>query len=325
MMAPNAMQAIFDTLGLRVLERGWLSANNIVFAGTGQRGAAVVDTGYARHAEQTRNLILGALGGEPLRHIINTHLHSDHCGGNALLQADGDVHTRVPSVSFEAVRQWSAEQLTYRATGQRCDRFLADAMLTPGEPVALGPAEWRVVAAPGHDPDAVMLFQPDTRVLISGDALWQHRLAIIFPELIGADGFGPAEDTLRTIESLQPAIVIPGHGAPFDDAPAAIEASRRRLRGFVQQPARHALHACRALAMFHLMANEACTPDTLAQWIADTSLMQAATKRLGPAPDAHGWHTAVVASLIVDRVIALDADGWLRESPARAAHATAVG
>ena len=28
-----------------------------------------------------------ALGGQPLERIVNTHLHSDHCGGNRALQA----------------------------------------------------------------------------------------------------------------------------------------------------------------------------------------------------------------------------------------------
>ena len=67
------------------LERGWLSANSVVF--TGPEGAAVVDTGYCSHAEQTVALVQAALGGRALERILNTHLHSDHCGGNAALQA----------------------------------------------------------------------------------------------------------------------------------------------------------------------------------------------------------------------------------------------
>ena len=49
--------------------------------------AALVDTGYATHAPQTLALVQQALGARPLDLIVNTHLHSDHCGGNALLQA----------------------------------------------------------------------------------------------------------------------------------------------------------------------------------------------------------------------------------------------
>uniref|UniRef100_UPI0035A10BAD MBL fold metallo-hydrolase n=2 Tax=Delftia TaxID=80865 RepID=UPI0035A10BAD len=77
--------------GMTVLERGWLSANNIVFAADPadpqDDGAAVVDTGYVSHADQTVLLIEQTLAGQPLARILNTHLHSDHCGGNAALQA----------------------------------------------------------------------------------------------------------------------------------------------------------------------------------------------------------------------------------------------
>ena len=46
----------------------------------------MVDTGYCIHAEQTLALVEAALQGAPLQRIVNTHLHNDHCGGNALLR-----------------------------------------------------------------------------------------------------------------------------------------------------------------------------------------------------------------------------------------------
>ena len=67
-----------------VLERGWLSSNNILFIGAEE--TVLVDTGYATHAEQTLALVESTLGPRLLDRILNTHLHSDHCGGNAALQ-----------------------------------------------------------------------------------------------------------------------------------------------------------------------------------------------------------------------------------------------
>ncbi|MEG2047772.1 MAG: MBL fold metallo-hydrolase, partial [Comamonas sp.] len=51
--------------GLTVLERGWLSANNIVFAAAPDdaEGSAVVDTGYVTHSAQTLALIESSLQG----------------------------------------------------------------------------------------------------------------------------------------------------------------------------------------------------------------------------------------------------------------------
>ena len=61
---------------ITVLERGWLSANNILFVG--HHDTAIVDTGYCSHAEQTVELVRDALAGRRLDRLLNTHLHSDH-------------------------------------------------------------------------------------------------------------------------------------------------------------------------------------------------------------------------------------------------------
>ena len=55
---------------MHVLERGWLSSNNIVFID--KERTAVVDTGYCTHGEQTLQLIQALLGERPLDAIYNT-------------------------------------------------------------------------------------------------------------------------------------------------------------------------------------------------------------------------------------------------------------
>ena len=70
---------------IRVLERGWLSSNNILFD-DGDR-CALIDSGYHAHAAQTLQLLQHALCGKTLTWLINTHCHSDHMGGNAAVQA----------------------------------------------------------------------------------------------------------------------------------------------------------------------------------------------------------------------------------------------
>ncbi len=50
-----------------------------------ESGATLIDTDYVSHASQTFALVQQKLGPRKLDTIINTHLHLDHCGGNALL------------------------------------------------------------------------------------------------------------------------------------------------------------------------------------------------------------------------------------------------
>ncbi len=293
--------ATLRALGATVLQRDWLSANHTVFAGDADTPATVVDTGYGRHAAMSLALIDHALAGERLGRVLNTHLHSDHCGGNAALQArDASLQTWVPAASADLVRQWDEDRLSYRYTGQFCEPFRVDAALVPGQSVRLGPAEWQVHAAPGHDPDAVLLFEPQTRTLLAGDALWEDRLAIIFPEIEGEPGFGPTRDTLALIESLAPRLVVPGHGAPFEDLATARAASRRRLAAFEREPARHLRHAARALLMYHLMEVRRRPRAELLDWLPATPIFAAMRRRLGAGPE---WAGELLDGLLDDGLL----------------------
>ena len=75
----------FERAGLSVLERGWLSSNNVLLFASGDIRAVLVDSGYWTHGRRRSRWSAG-LGGRRLDRIVNTHLHSDHCGGNAALQ-----------------------------------------------------------------------------------------------------------------------------------------------------------------------------------------------------------------------------------------------
>lgn len=313
----NGLEATLHALGAQLLQRDWLSANHIVFKAAARTPATVVDTGYARHAEMTLALVDQALAGAPLARIVNTHLHSDHCGGNRALQARyADVETLIPAPSLEIVRAWDESRLSYRPTGQLCERFRADAAIGPGDKLPMGAAEWQVHAAPGHDPDAVLLFEPQTRTLISGDALWEDRLAIIFPELYGEDGFGQARCTLDLIEELAPRWVLPGHGAAFGDVAAALASSRRRLDAFEKDPSRHAQHAARALVMFHMMEHQARSRDALEAWLLSTPIFGISASASHTPLTPERWASELVGRLVDD--------GWLRAQGAQLQLATAV-
>jgi glyoxylase-like metal-dependent hydrolase (beta-lactamase superfamily II) len=301
---PEVAAELQRMLGLRVIERGWLSANQAVFRSAGHVPATVVDTGFSAHAGQTVALLDHALAGDTLGRIVNTHLHSDHCGGNAALQRRGAVETWVPVANVVVARDWNEDELTYRLTDQPCPQFAADRALVPGERIALGDAEWEIHAAPGHDMDAVMLFEPQTRTLIAGDALWEERLAIIFPELRGEDGFGPTRATLSHIERLRPRAVVPGHGRVFEDVERALAASRERVSAFERHPERHAQHAARALLMFHLLEIREAGFETLVRWMCATPVYRTLATRAGlDDAAAAAWAAGQLHRLIDDGVL----------------------
>jgi glyoxylase-like metal-dependent hydrolase (beta-lactamase superfamily II) len=236
---------------MRVFERGWLSSNNVLFISGGV--AALVDSGYVTHAEQTLALVRHALGGRSLDLVVNTHLHSDHCGGNAALQATYACRTLIPALDADKVRAWDEDALSYKATCQQCPRFAFDGTLAPGDMLELGGLRWQALAAPGHDPHALLLYSPDARILISGDALWENGFGVIFPELAGEPGFEAQAATLDLIASLGARIVIPGHGRVFTSVEQALARARSRLGYLAADPRRNAENAVKVMLKFLLL------------------------------------------------------------------------
>lgn len=269
-MSISRSSADLARVGITVLERGWLSSNNTLIQGDGP--ATLVDSGYSSHAEQTLALVGTALHGQPLVMLLNTHLHSDHCGGNAALQqAHPALQTWIPPGQADAVRQWDPVALTYEPTGQVCPRFRYEHLLTPGTLIQMGSHHWEVHAAKGHDPHSIVLFQPELRVLISADALWENGFGIVFPELEGESAFDEVAQTLNLIEGLRPATVIPGHGAVFHDLDDALARARSRLKQFVTQPEKHRRHAHKVLIKFKLLEWQSISFEALHHWVMQTS------------------------------------------------------
>jgi len=251
--------------GVHVLERGWLSSNNILFVNGEQ--TALVDSGYVTHSVQTLDLIGNALRGRVLDRLLNTHLHSDHCGGNAALQSRyPGIRTSIPPGEAKAVAEWDEEALSYRATGQECLRFRFDDTLCPGMSVELAESAWEVHAAPGHDPHSVILFEAASRTLISADALWEHGFGVVFPEMLGEPSFDEVAATLDLIEQLSPRTVIPGHGAVFSFSEEILRNAHERLEAFVQAPTKHARHALKVLIKFKLLEARRLTEAELRSW-----------------------------------------------------------
>ncbi|MFY8178981.1 MAG: MBL fold metallo-hydrolase, partial [Limnohabitans sp.] len=126
---------------IHFFERGWLSSNNILLIDDQQ--SVLIDTGYWSHAEQTQALLQQVIGDKPLTRIVNTHLHSDHCGGNAHLQANHpQVQTWVPPGHANHVFDWDPAALTYTPTGQHCPQFVANGVISPGDVFTVAHREW---------------------------------------------------------------------------------------------------------------------------------------------------------------------------------------
>ncbi|MDP9898200.1 MBL fold metallo-hydrolase [Variovorax ginsengisoli] len=291
-----------------MFERGWLSANGVLFKGS--EHCVLVDTGYVSHASQTIALVTQALEGRPLDRVVNTHLHSDHCGGNAALQRHYPaLQTYIPAGEADHVAQWDEDRLSFRVTGQQCPRFRFDHVLQPGSDQWLGDRAWQVHGAPGHDPHSIILFEPASGTLISADALWENGFGVVFPELVGEPSFDDVAATLDVIESLAPRTVIPGHGRIFSDVANALATARRRLNGLASQPHKHAWHALKVLMKFKLLEVQALSAENWQQWCRDTPYFGMIQSRFFGDRGLSALLEEVLADLVASGAARRDHDG----------------
>jgi len=243
---------------VQVIERGWLSSNNVVLHA--RSGSVVVDSGYGAHVPQTLALLERVLAGKKLARLVNTHCHSDHMGGNAAIQAKYGCRTSIPEGEAALIDDWDEEALILAIADQRAERFSYDDSFRDGDTLQMGGFDWQVIAAPGHDTHAVMLHSPEARVLISGDALWENGFGVVFPQLFGRDtALAETRATLEAIGRLDVDVVIPGHGRPFGDAGAALERAFYRLEGYEEDITRLARHCAKVMLSF-AMLEKRCMP-----------------------------------------------------------------
>jgi glyoxylase-like metal-dependent hydrolase (beta-lactamase superfamily II) len=290
---------------MRVFERGWLSSNNVLFIDDTR--TALVDSGYAAHAPQTLALVRNALGGKrSLDLIVNTHLHSDHCGGNALLQANFACETLIPETEADAVRDWDENRLTFHGSGQSCEPFAFTGTIAPEATLRLGGLDWSVLGAPGHDPHSLMLYCAEERVLISADALWENGFGVIFPELEGDSGFAEQRAVLDVIATLDVRAVIPGHGAPFTDVSKALDIASSRIDYLSADPARNAKNALKVLIVFKLMELRSIPIAELLRLIDGARLMRAAANLL--SDDRPGLVRKYLAELAASGALKLEGE-----------------
>ena len=275
-------------IGVSFFERGWLSSNNVLIQDNEQ--SILVDTGYWTHAEQTYALVSSVLKDRHLNTIVNTHLHSDHCGGNAYLQGlYSDASTFIPAGHAAFVDHWDADALTYGPTGQHCPIFKMTNVLHASNAFLIGNKTWRVHSAPGHDPHSIVIFNEQDGVLISADALWENGFGVVFPEIEGFSAFDEVESTLAVIEGLAPKLVLPGHGGAFTDVTAALARARSRLSQFKNEPVKHASYAIKVLIKFKLLEFQKIKQTDFLAWADSVSYLKLLFAKYESALSFEAW------------------------------------
>jgi glyoxylase-like metal-dependent hydrolase (beta-lactamase superfamily II) len=238
---------------VRVVLRGWLNCNQVLLRAPG--GNVLVDSGYASCAQETLARLRdpAVLGAGGLAALVNTHCHSDHIGGNAAIARAYGCPITIPRDEVPTIDDWSIQARWNAYVDQLAEPFAYQATLAAGESFRAADRDWVAYAAPGHDMEGLLFFDPSEGILISGDALWENGLGFVWPHEPPNPFVEAACSALDTIERLAPRVVIPGHGAPFSDVAGALARARSRLAAFAHDPQRTARHMMKVMFVFSLL------------------------------------------------------------------------
>jgi glyoxylase-like metal-dependent hydrolase (beta-lactamase superfamily II) len=219
-------------------------------------GIVLVDTGIheaGAFEELERTLRLAGFGFGDVKLLVCTHAHTDHYGlaapiveaaGCELWMHPNDAHmtraaadperalerrievARQSGVPLEPLRRWAEERKDQRPS--IAGVAAPDRELVEGIEVLTDHGAWTVYETPGHAPSHIVFFQPQHRLLISGDHLL-GRVSLYFDYGWTPDPVAEFLTGLDTVERLDARLCLPGHGRPFADVQAHIDANRKEI------------------------------------------------------------------------------------------------
>lgn len=220
------------------------------FIAEGERGWVVIDAGL--HREKTVARWEEVLAGKDVSDIYITHYHPDHFGYAGALQKRTGAHVTMSKTDATiALSAWEQNFLksfpqNYQLSGIPENigaQMLANTksfypLITPyptindyfqeGDTYQIGQYEYEVIFTPGHSDGLITLYNQEKNVLLSTD----HILPRITPNISywfhgDPNPLATYFQSLKKIEKLDVAYVIPSHGDPFEDANKRIQEIRQ--------------------------------------------------------------------------------------------------
>lgn len=145
-----------------------------------------------------------------VKYILNTHLHIDHILGNAQIKEKYNVpilaHENDEFLLENAAVY--AEQIGFKMKKQppKVDQYIDG-----GDEIEIGNFKLKVLHVPGHSPGSIVFYEPQSKILLSGDVLFYESIGRT--DLIYGNHSVLINGIISKLFSLpDETIVYPGHG-----------------------------------------------------------------------------------------------------------------
>jgi quinoprotein relay system zinc metallohydrolase 2 len=227
----------------------------------GRDAVAVVDSGGSRQEGEALLAAIRAKTDLPIRYVIDTHMHPDHCFGNAAFVADGTVfvgHARLPAAMRRSGPYFLANmRRLLGAAFAGTELVLPTLLVEDRTTLDLGGRRLDLQAWPtAHTDNDLTVLDETTATLFAGDLVFLDRLPVVDGNLSGWLG------VMDPLVSLPARRVVSGHGPPTAPWPDALAPERRYLTK-LEADVRAALKAGRTIEQ----AAETVAPDSRDHWL----------------------------------------------------------
>ena len=218
----------------------------------GSKGYLLVDSGWntdESFAALHNTLIKNGIGFQDIKQILVTHVHPDHYGMAGRIKQLSGASIAMHHIEKDYIepRYVNMAQLLHQtdrmlvANGVPEDEMvglrdatiglenyivpaLPDRLLHDGDTITTGTFTFRVIWTPGHSSGHVCLYEPDKKILLSGD----HILPKITPNISVnpqsiENPLGRYLESLREIKQLDIELTLPGHDQPFTNLKPRID------------------------------------------------------------------------------------------------------
>jgi len=175
-------------------------------------GDTVIDSGTGFNFTRLYSLLnVLKMKFDDIKQVINTHGHFDHVGGNGyFLKAHISIHELdAPILENGDVKASMADFFDGKLRPRKVERKLKE-----GDRIKIGNMECEVIHTPGHTPGSICLYDKQSKILFSGDAVFADGVGRT--DVPGGDQEALSK-SLEKISKLNIDKILPGHGDPVKE------------------------------------------------------------------------------------------------------------